>query len=126
MRTLRITIGPVEIYAELQDAAAADAFWKAAPFKTSAWADEGFVYFQAPFNLESGSAPAVVEAPAGALAFWPEEGLAAIGFASPSGSADLGSVRFRSPANVWARSRSDVSALKHVVDGDPVEVEPLD
>ena len=126
MRTLRITIGPVEIYAELQKGAAADAFWQAAPFKSDAWVEQGFVWFQAPFNLPPEPALAVVEAPVGALGFWPEEGLAAIGFKSPAGSANRGIVRFRSPANVWARSRSDLSALDHVVDGDPVEVDRLD
>ncbi len=126
MRTLRITIGPVEIYADLQNGAAADAFWEAAPFKSDAWVEEGFIYFRAPFNLPPQPALAVVEAPAGALGFWPEEGLAAIGFKSPPDSANGGLVRFRSPASVWARSRSDVSALNHVLDGDPVEVDPLD
>ena len=126
MRTLRITIGPVEIYAELQKGAAADAFWQAAPFKSDAWVEQGFVYFQAPFNVPAEPTLVVAEAPAGAIGFWPAEGLVAIGFESPSKSPNDGLVRFRSPASVWARSRSDLSALDHVVDGDPVEVDPLD
>ena len=126
MRTLRIMIGPVEIYAEMHDAAAADAFWRAAPFETEAWVGEGFIYFRAPFSLPPEPELAVAEAPVGALGFWPAKGLVGIGFKSPPDSRSGGLVHFKGSATLWARSRSDVSALVHVVDGDTVKVEPMD
>ena len=124
MRKLRMTIGSVEITAEVFDTPTADAIYDSLPFTSTArtWGEE--VYFATPVAVaKEADAKAVVEA--GELAFWVEGDSIAIGFGpTPISAGD--EIRLAAPTNIWGRAVDDVRALNAVKDGDSIRVERLD
>ncbi|MDP6573518.1 MAG: cyclophilin-like fold protein [Rhodospirillales bacterium] len=124
MRIVKMTIGPVEIEAELLETPTADAIYAALPFTSSArtWGDE--VYFTTPVGADlEGDARDVVEA--GEIAYWVEGKAIAIGF-GPTPVSRGDEIRLASPTNIWGRALSDVRALALVEDGDPISVQKAD
>lgn len=121
MRKLTMTIGDVEIGAELFDTPTADAIWAALPFqaRASTWGEE--VYFSTPVSVDrEAGAKAVVEA--GELAFWVEGDSIAIGFGrTPISQGD--EIRLAAPTNIWGRALDDVKQLSKVRDGAEIRVE---
>ena len=123
MRKLKMTIGGVEITAELFDTPTADAIYENLPFSSTArtWGEE--VYFDTPVSSENeADARDVVEA--GELAFWLAGNAIAIGF-GPTPVSHGDEIRLASPCNVWGRAVEDVRGLIAVKDGDPITVERL-
>ena len=123
MRKLKMTIGGIEITAELFDTPTADAIYQNLPFSSTArtWGEE--VYFDTPVTSENeADARDVVEA--GALAFWLAGNAIAIGF-GPTPVSQGEEIRLASPCNVWGRAVEDVRGLMVVKDGDPITVERL-
>ncbi|MGH6896170.1 MAG: cyclophilin-like fold protein [Geminicoccaceae bacterium] len=121
MRALKLTIGDVEIRAELLDTPTAAALYEAAPFAAAAstWGDE--VYFRTPVSCaREAGARAVVEP--GELAFWPDGDAIAIGFGrTPISQGD--ECRLASPCNIWGRALDDLKQLKSVRAGATIRVE---
>ncbi len=120
MRCVRITVGPVELTAELLDTPTADAIWRALPIASAArtWGDE--VYFAVPVDASlEADAKDVVEA--GELAFWVEGRSIAIGF-GPTPISRGDEIRLAAKTNIWARALADVTRLRAASDGDPVAV----
>ncbi|MFQ5970891.1 MAG: cyclophilin-like fold protein [Alphaproteobacteria bacterium] len=121
MRKLKMTIGSVEIIAELFDTPTATAIYESLPFTSEArtWGEE--VYFSTPVSVgREADAKDVVEA--GELAFWVEGESIAIGFGrTPISRGD--EIRLAAPTNIWGRALDDVTALGAVRDGDPIRVE---
>jgi len=121
MRQLKMTIGGIEIRAELFDTPTADEIWNSLPFSSAAstWGEE--VYFRTPVSVpREADARDVVEA--GELAFWTEGDSIAIGFGrTPVSRGD--EIRLASPTNIWGRALDDVTALAPVGDGEPISVE---
>ena len=124
MRKLKMTIGTVEITAELFDTPTADAIYDNLPFDSSAslWGEE--VYFSTPVSVpREADARAVVEA--GELAFWVEGDSIAIGF-GPTPISQSGEIRLAAPTNIWGRAVDDVRQLASVASGAPISVELTD
>ena len=121
MRQLKITIGDVEIRAELRDTPTATALYEAAPFDAAAstWGDE--VYFRTPVACaREADARAVVEP--GELAFWPDGDAIAIGFGrTPISQGN--ECRLASPCNIWGKTLDDVKLLRSVRAGAAIKVE---
>ncbi len=123
MRKLKMTIGGIEILAELKNTPTADAIYKALPFtaKASTWGEE--VYFSTPVHVpREADAKAVVEA--GELAFWVEGDSIAIGF-GPTPISQGNEIRLANPTNIWGKALSDVRALKPVKPGAAIKVEKV-
>ena len=123
MRKLKMTIGGIEITAELFDTPTADAIYQNLPFSSTActWGEE--VYFDTPVTSENeADARDVVEV--GELAFWLAGNAIAIGF-GPTPVSQGEEIRLASPCNVWGRAVEDVRGLMVVKDGDPITVERL-
>ena len=123
MRKLKMTIGGIEITAELFDTPTADAIYQNLPFSSTArtWGKE--VYFDTPVTSKNeADARDVVEA--GELAFWLAGNAIAIGF-GPTPVSQGEEIRLASPCNVWGRAVEDVRGLMVVKDGDPITVERL-
>ncbi len=121
MRKLKMTIGGIEITAELFDTPTADAIYENLPFSSTArtWGEE--VYFDTPVRSENeAGARDVVEA--GELAFWLAGNAIAIGF-GPTPVSQGEEIRLASPCNIWGRAVEDVRGLMVVKDGDPITVE---
>lgn len=124
MRRVKMTIGGIEIRAELFDTPTADAIFDGLPFDSSAqtWGEE--VYFSTPLSLDrEADARAVVEA--GELAFWVEGDSIAIGF-GPTPISQGDEIRLAAPTNIWGRALDDVKRLIDVQTGAPVRVERLE
>jgi hypothetical protein len=123
MRKLKMTIGGVEINAELFETPTADAIWAALPFdaKAQVWGNE--VYFTTPAtaSLEQ-DAKDVVEP--GELAFWVDGSAIAIGF-GPTPVSQGDEIRLVEPTNIWGRALDDVTQLYHVRFGAKIRVEAL-
>ncbi len=120
MRRITITVGAVELTAELLDTPTAEAIWSALPIASTArtWGDE--VYFPVPVEapLEAG-AKDVVEA--GEIAFWVEGRSIAIGY-GPTPISHGDEIRLAAKTNIWARALADVTRLTAASDGDAVSV----
>jgi len=122
-RKLKMTIGPVELQAELFDTPTADAIYAKLPFTSTAstWGDE--VYFSTPVHVrKEADAKDVVEA--GELAFWVEGDSIAIGF-GPTPVSRGKEIRLAARTNIWGKALGSLTRLRQVKDGDAVRVEEL-
>ncbi len=125
MRKIVIQVGECIIHAKLRNTATADAIYAQLPFQSSAqtWGDE--VYFATPVNsirLED-DAKNVVEL--GELAFWVEGNCIAIGF-GPTPISHNDEIRLAAKTNIWADTKDDLSILKKVIPGDPINLSAVE
>ena len=122
-RKLKMTIGSVELQAELFDTPTADAIYAKLPFNAvaSTWGDE--VYFSTPVHVhKEADAKDVVQA--GELAFWVEGDSIAIGF-GPTPISRGKEIRLAARTNIWGKALGPVTPLRKVKDGDSIRVEKL-
>jgi hypothetical protein len=120
MRRMIIAFDRVAITVALRKTPTADALWDALPFEAEArtWGDE--VYFDTPVSVErEADARAIMQA--GEIAFWTDGDAIAIGF-GPTPVSRGDEIRLASPANVFATTDDDVTALKAVRAGERVRL----
>ena len=121
MKKMKMTIGPVQLEAELLNTPTAEAIYAALPFEANAntWGDE--IYFSTPVAVSEEPEARTVMEP-GELAYWPPGNAIAIGYGrTPASKGD--EIRLASPCNVWGRALGDVKQLKGVPAGSAVKVE---
>lgn len=124
MRRIRITVGGVELTAELLDTPTADAVYDSLPIESEArtWGEE--VYFSTPVRVTREADARDVMKP-GEIAFWVEGSAIAIGYGrTPVSRGD--EIRLVARTNVFARALDDVRKLAAAGDGEPVRVEAAD
>ena len=124
MRRIKITIGPVELYAKLLDTPAGNVIRNALPFASRARVADSTVLFSTPEHVSGKSGSPGLNRP-GDFVFCSRRGACSIDF----GNLPFTRSKRRSPrrtSDVWARAMGDIAALKHVIDGDPVAVEGVD
>ncbi len=111
MRKIKITAGPIEMTATLNDSKAADLLWDALPASNAArvWGAE--IYFPIPMKMEEDNARAAV--PSGTIAFWPPGNAFCIFFGQTPAS----------PVNVLGTLDGDPKRFAQVNDGESVSLE---
>ena len=120
-RSIKITAGPMEVFAALNASATADAVWNALPLKSTAqtWGDE--IYFTIPVRSSlDDTAREVVDK--GALGYWPS-GPAFCIFFGPTPMSRGAEIRPASAVNVFGRIAGELSVLTMVRSGSAVLVE---
>jgi len=119
-RKIKLTIGPVNIEAELLATPTSQAIWNVLPFDSTAstWGDE--VYFSTPVSVRREADARDVVQP-GELAFWVEGDSIAIGF-GPTPISRSDEIRLAARTNIWGRVLGDVKQLKAVKAGAPIKV----
>lgn len=124
MRQIKITAGPVEAIADLDDSPTADAIWEALPIKGQAntWGDE--IYFDIPVFLDP-SAGAREAVAVGELGYWPPGHAFCIFFGrTPASRGD--EPRAASAVNVFGRVAGDATIFRQVRDGAAVFIEGME
>ena len=119
-RRIRIRCGEVDVTAELDDSATAQAIWAALPLQGSAnvWGDE--IYFRIPVALAEDDARELVEI--GDLGYWPP-GSAFCIFFGPTPMSRGNEVRPASPVNVFGSIEGDAKVFKQVAGGTEVFID---
>jgi len=124
MRQIKITAGPVEAIADLDDSPTADAIWEALPIKGQAntWGDE--IYFDIPVFLDP-SAGAREAVAVGELGYWPPGHAFCIFFGrTPASRGD--EPRAASAVNVFGRVAGDATIFRQVANGESVFIERME
>lgn len=120
-RKITIRSGALEVSADLNDSATADALFGVLPFSARAntWGHE--IYFQVPVDrpLDSTAAELVQ---VGDLGYWPT-GRAFCIFFGPTPMSRGNEIRPASAVNVLGRVTGDARVLESVRDGDLIELE---
>ncbi len=118
MPRIKLTLGPVELVADLRDTPTAKAILDALPLRSRAqtWGEE--VYFSLPVSVDLEADARDLVKP-GELAFWVEGDCIAIGF-GPTPLSVGEEIRLAARTNIWADAVDDVRRLRAVKAGDEV------
>jgi len=120
-RRIKVTVGEVEVYGELNETRTADLIWNSLPVESrvNTWGDE--VYFSIPVQAElEDSAREVVNL--GDMGYWPPGNAFCI-FFGPTPNSRGDEIRPASPVNVLGKVVGDPNVLKTVSTGASVRVE---
>ena len=119
-KPIRITAGPVQLNAQLNDTETARAIWEALPISEPAgtWGDE--IYFGIPVEAELEAGQEVVDP--GDLGYWPP-GHAFCIFFGPTPASRGDEIRPASAVTVIGKVKGDPTAFKQVKSGTPVAIE---
>ena len=123
-RRIKVTVGEVEVYGELNETRTADLIWNSLPFESqvNTWGDE--VYFSIPVQTElEDSAREVVDL--GDMGYWPSGNAFCI-FFGPTPNSRGDEIRPASPVNVFGKVVGDPKVLKTVSTGASICVEAGD
>lgn len=120
-RRIKVTVGEVELYGELNETKTADLIWENLPIESrvNTWGDE--IYFTVPVQAElDDSAREVVEL--GDMGYWPP-GSAFCIFFGPTPNSRGNEIRPASAVNVFGKVVGDATVLKASRSGVSVRVE---
>lgn len=120
-RRIKVTVGEVEVYGELNETGTADLIWRGLPFesKVNTWGDE--IYFSIPVQAElDDSAREAVEI--GDMGYWPPGNAFCI-FFGPTPNSRGDEIRPASSVNVFGKVVGDPKVLLAVRTGASVRVE---
>jgi hypothetical protein len=120
-RRIKVSVGEVEVYGELNETKTADLIWKGLPIESriSTWGEE--IYFSIPLRIElEESAQEIVEL--GDMGYWPP-GTAFCVFFGPTPNSRGEEIRPASPVNIFGKVIGDPKVLKDVKSGTVVRVE---
>jgi hypothetical protein len=120
-RRIKVSVGEVEVYGELNETKTADLIWKGLPIESriSTWGEE--IYFSIPLRIElEESAQEIVEL--GDMGYWPP-GTAFCVFFGPTPNSRGEEIRPASPVNIFGKVIGDPKVLKGVKSGTVVRVE---
>jgi hypothetical protein len=123
-RRIKVTVGEVEVYGEMNETRTADLIWNSLPFESqvNTWGDE--VYFSIPVQAElEDSAREVVDL--GDMGYWPTGNAFCI-FFGPTPNSRGDEIRPASPVNVFGKVVGDPKVLKTVSTGASIRVEAGD
>jgi uncharacterized protein len=120
LRRIKITAGPAQAFAELNETKTATAIWAALPItaKGMTWGDE--IYFSIPVEMETEKGQAVVDL--GDLGYW-EPGSAFCIFFGPTPSSQGDEIRPASPVTVFGKLEGDPKVFKKTPNGAKVAIE---
>ena len=121
--SIRITLGEIQLDAELNDSETASRILAELPIRSgfNTWGDE--IYFQIPVTAHPEDPLETVEA--GDLAYWPP-GKAFCIFWGPTPASQGDEIRPASPVNLVGRVLSGVEALKTASRSDGISIERSD
>ena len=121
--TIKITVGEIELNAELNDSETASRILAELPIRSNfnTWGDE--IYFQIPVTADPEDPRETVEA--GDLAYWPP-GKAFCIFWGPTPASQGDEIRPASPVNPVGRVLSGVEALNTASRADGITIEKSD
>lgn len=120
-RRIKVTVGEVEVYGELNETGTADLIWRGLPFesKVNTWGDE--IYFSIPVQAAlDDSAREAVEI--GDMGYWPPGNAFCI-FFGPTPNSRGDEIRPASSVNVFGKVVGDPKVLLAVRTGASVRVE---
>jgi len=116
---IRITVGPIEAEAELNNTRTAQEIWEALPIKSrvSLWGAE--IYFSIPLSLQLEAGQEVVNV--GDLGYWPDGDAFCI-FFGPTPASQRDEIRPASPVTVFGKVIGDATIFKKVATGTRITV----
>jgi hypothetical protein len=116
---IRITAGPIEAEAELNNTKTAQAIWQVLPTKgrVNLWGDE--IYFSIPVNLQLEAGQEVVSI--GDLGYWPDGNAFCI-FFGPTHASQRDEIRPASAVTVFGRVIGDAAIFKKVAPGAKITI----
>ncbi len=120
-RRIKVTVGDVEVFGELNETGTADLIWENLPMESqvNTWGDE--IYFSIPVQAElDDSAREVVEL--GDMGYWPP-GSAFCIFFGPTPNSRGDEIRPASAVNVFGKMVGDPKVLKSVRSGTSVRID---
>jgi hypothetical protein len=120
-RRIKVTVGDVEVFGELNETGTADLIWEKLPMESrvNTWGDE--IYFSIPVQAElDDSAREVVEL--GDMGYWPP-GSAFCIFFGPTPNSQGDEIRPASAVNVFGKMVGDPKVLKSVRSGTSVRID---
>jgi hypothetical protein len=122
-RQIRITAGEIQVGAELNDSATAEAIADALPIKASAQRWGGEIYFSIPVKADIEEGARDVLKP-GELGYWPSGNAFCIFFGrTPASQGE--EIRAASDVNIIGKVAGDLSELWNVLDGAPILIEAV-
>lgn len=119
---IKISLGKLEVFAQLNESKTAQMIWDNLPLETKAelWGDEVYFFVKPKMKIEKKYAHEMVEP--GDVGYWPQGPCMCLFFGMTPNSRD-GKIMPASAVNVFAKLEGDPKILKGVKEGNSIKVE---